>query len=87
MLFRFDPYNYHHHPHQSLSPEKLVAPQHQHHFHQNPLQVSAVQSNEPPKEILSVSGKKKCSYCCEELGNVKYTFIFMIQAIAVSLII
>lgn len=26
-------------------------------------------SSEAPKEILSVSGKKKCSYCSEELGK------------------
>lgn len=26
-------------------------------------------SDEAPREILSVSGKKKCSYCGEELGK------------------
>lgn len=27
------------------------------------------------KEVLSVSGKKKCSYCCEELGMALFKFI------------
>lgn len=63
------------------STEKLVAPQHQHHFHshhhhqqqlqqpqQQPQQSFTALTKDAPKEILSVSGKKKCSYCCEELG-------------------
>lgn len=60
------------------STEKLVSPQHQHHFHphhhhQQPQLQQQQQSfialtQDAPKEILSVSGKKKCSYCCEELG-------------------
>lgn len=29
-------------------------------------------STEAPKEILSVSGKKKCSYCSEELGKNRF---------------
>lgn len=70
------PHNHyhHHHPHQTLngSTEQLVAPQHQHNITNNvPHRQTNHQMmpNEAPKEILSVSGKKKCSYCCEELGR------------------
>lgn len=77
LCFRFENqhnhYHYHHHPHQSIgsSTEQLVLP-HQHNgnvsYHQSPLQLGSPKS-EAPREILSVSGKKKCSYCCEELGK------------------
>lgn len=79
-FIRLDQHQHHHH-HQIMvnSTEKLVAPQHQHHFHphhhhqqlhqpQSPQQSFTALTKDAPKEILSVSGKKKCSYCCEELG-------------------
>lgn len=60
------------------STEQLVLPQHQHNgnvaYHQSPLQLTSPRS-EAPREILSVSGKKKCSYCCEELGKLKMFFV------------
>ncbi|XP_055320550.1 uncharacterized protein LOC129577468 isoform X2 [Sitodiplosis mosellana] len=65
-------YHYHHHSHQTLgsSTEQLVSPQHNHTNYHQPLQLSNSRlSDEAPREILSVSGKKKCSYCCEELGR------------------
>ncbi|XP_031621786.1 myb-like protein X isoform X3 [Contarinia nasturtii] len=73
-------YHYHHHPHQTLdsSNEQLVSPQHLHNsYHQtshqlNGSRLSVDELNSTPtapREILSVSGKKKCSYCCEELGR------------------
>lgn len=51
--------------------EKVVTPQHQHYYHGHQhqhLQINNMLTIEPPKEILSVSGKKKCSYCDDELG-------------------
>lgn len=84
-------YHYHHHPHQTLgnSTEQLVSPQHQHtnyqqmhqshqmHQHQqSPQQLNGSRvSEEAPREILSVSGKKKCSYCSEELGKLVCFFL------------
>lgn len=32
--------------------------------------------NTAPEKVLSVSGKKKCSHCGEELGKEKYSFFF-----------
>lgn len=50
--------------------EKAVSPQHQHHYHGHQHTQLNLLTIEPPKEILSVSGKKKCSYCNDELGKI-----------------
>lgn len=40
-------------------------------------------STEAPKEILSVSGKKKCSYCSEELGKSRTNYSIYATSAAV----
>lgn len=59
-------------PQQQLQLQPQLQPQAQ-------LNNSTRLTDEAPREILSVSGKKKCSYCSEELGKRDFicNFIFL----------
>lgn len=69
---RFSPQQYQHHGLNNGAVENVVSPQH-HHFHGHQHMQMNMLTIEPPKELLSVSGKKKCSYCDEELGTGRWT--------------
>lgn len=63
-------HNGYHQLHQTQLQQQQQAQQQQQPPQQQQQNNSTRLSDEAPREILSVSGKKKCSYCSEELGKL-----------------